>query len=149
MCGISHQATHLLFKYYVSKLRGGVKSCADYADAGWGVPNQGKLADIILEHSLIGRFKQLYMKTPFDSSILTTGPPRGGGKKIIFLQFRNIRKLYYTWRIFRQRAASIRDVVCLSVCVWSANFLVDDIPVGTSFAPNVRTYTFSYNVLVS
>ena len=36
------------------QIRGGwgVKACADYADAGEGVPNQGKLADIILEHSL-------------------------------------------------------------------------------------------------
>ena len=32
--------------------------CADYADAGggWGVPNQGKLAEVILEQSLIGYF---------------------------------------------------------------------------------------------
>ena len=40
MCHISHQATHLLFKYYVRKV------------GGWGVPNLGKLADVILEHSL-------------------------------------------------------------------------------------------------
>ena len=36
MCCISHQATHLLFKYYISKLRGGVKTCADLADSGGG-----------------------------------------------------------------------------------------------------------------
>ena len=35
MCRISLQATHFLFKYYVSKLGGG-KACADYADVGGG-----------------------------------------------------------------------------------------------------------------
>ena len=35
MCCISHQATHLLFKYYISKLGGwGVKTVADLADKG-------------------------------------------------------------------------------------------------------------------
>ena len=52
----SDQATYLLVRYYVSKLRGGegVKACANNADAGGvGVKNLGKLADVILEHSLI------------------------------------------------------------------------------------------------
>ena len=44
-----------LYKYNVSKLGWGVKAWADNADAGGGVQNQGKLADVILEHSLIRR----------------------------------------------------------------------------------------------
>ena len=48
----SHEATHLVFKYYVSKEGGvGVKACADNADTWWvGGGNLGKLADVILEH---------------------------------------------------------------------------------------------------
>ena len=41
-CFISHQATHFRFKYYISKIGGGVKTCADLRGA----------ADIILERSL-------------------------------------------------------------------------------------------------
>ena len=37
---VSHQATHLLFKYHISKW--GVKACADNADAGMGGPESGK-----------------------------------------------------------------------------------------------------------
>ena len=49
---ISHQATHLLFKYYISKLGGGVMTFADLADTG-GVQDLRKPADVILERSLI------------------------------------------------------------------------------------------------
>ena len=54
MCHKSHQATHLLFKYYVSKLGGGrPKACDDNTDMRErGVQNLGKLTDVILEHSL-------------------------------------------------------------------------------------------------
>ena len=52
MSCLSHQATYLLYKYNVSKLGWGVKAWADNADAGGGVQNQGKLADVILEHTL-------------------------------------------------------------------------------------------------
>ena len=37
MCCISRQATNLLFKYYISKLGGGVKVCVDNADARGGI----------------------------------------------------------------------------------------------------------------
>ena len=47
MCCISHQATHLLFKYFISKL----------GRRGEG-QNQGKLVDVILEHSLITFYLQ-------------------------------------------------------------------------------------------
>ena len=37
MCRKSHQATHILFKYFVSKVGGGgVKAFADNADVGGG-----------------------------------------------------------------------------------------------------------------
>ena len=51
----SHQGTHLLFKYYFSKLEGGQgsESVLTGLMQGGGVQNQGKLADVILEHSLI------------------------------------------------------------------------------------------------
>ena len=46
------RANSLLFKYNVSKLGWGVKALADNADVGGGFQNQGKLADVILEHTL-------------------------------------------------------------------------------------------------
>ena len=42
MCRQSHQAFHLLFKYYNSKLGGGIKACADNADAEGKGPRSGK-----------------------------------------------------------------------------------------------------------
>ena len=55
------------------RIRGGwgVKACADFADAGGGgIPNQGKLADVILEHSLT----RVWTKISFDkySSVYPT-----------------------------------------------------------------------------
>ena len=42
-----------LFNYYISKLGCVCIDCSDNAGTGgWGVQNQGKLADIILGHSL-------------------------------------------------------------------------------------------------
>ena len=42
MCCIRHQATHLLLKYYISKLGVVVKTAADLADTGGGDPKFGK-----------------------------------------------------------------------------------------------------------
>ena len=53
MCCIIHEASHLLFKYYISKLGGGgVKTCADLADT-WRGPRSGKPAGVILERNVI------------------------------------------------------------------------------------------------
>ena len=40
-----------MFKYYISKLGGVGKTCADLADTG-GVQNLGKPADVILDRSV-------------------------------------------------------------------------------------------------
>ena len=54
MCRKSHQANHLLFKYYISKLRGGVSRLAltMLTQGVWEVQNLGKPPNVILEHSL-------------------------------------------------------------------------------------------------
>ena len=54
MCCISNQAAHLWFKYYISNLGWVVKGYAAIEMQGGGVQNQGRLADAILEHFLIG-----------------------------------------------------------------------------------------------
>ena len=41
MCRKSHQATHLLLKYYANKLAGAM-GWADNGDAGWGALKSGK-----------------------------------------------------------------------------------------------------------
>ena len=65
MCCISRQLTHVLFKCYISKLGGRVKTCADPADKGAeGVQNLGKPADVILERSIILKYKELPSPSP-------------------------------------------------------------------------------------
>ena len=58
MCRKSHQANHLLFKYYISKLRGGVSRLAltMLTQGVWEVQNLGNPPDVILEHSLQAMF---------------------------------------------------------------------------------------------
>ena len=55
MCHKSHQTTHLLFKYYVSKLGGdeGSMLALTMLTQGRFIQNLGHLADVILEHSLM------------------------------------------------------------------------------------------------
>ena len=54
MCYISRQTSHVLFKYYISKLGGGSRPVLILLTqgTGWGVQNLGKPADVILERSL-------------------------------------------------------------------------------------------------
>ena len=54
-----------MFKYYISKLGGGGGSrlaLIMLMQGGWVVPKQGKLADVILEHSLTTITSDLYSK---------------------------------------------------------------------------------------
>ena len=59
MCHISHQVTHLLFKYYISKLGWGEVNpvlILPTQGEGLGVQDLGKPSDVILELSPISKF---------------------------------------------------------------------------------------------